>query len=314
LDVAVVTITGMQPICRYAPSTTGRAHPGTLLAGLLAWLDARARGACFILRLENLDSERSSPEKMAAMEDDLRWLGLDWDRLERQSEHTARHDAAMDWLHALQRIYPCACSRTRIRQAAIQALDGGWVYPGFCRGRSVAHWRGCGEALRCDLTDQRPVVRDESGLDLSQDIAACMGDPIVMRKDQTAAYQLAVVVDDAAAGVTRVIRGRDLAPSTATQVALGSLLGFEVPVYRHHFLLLEAHGAKFAKVHGSVGADVLRTCYTASALCGWLAWVAGLQASPRACLPRDLVNVFDWGRVRKEDQLLHWDGRTLRRG
>jgi glutamyl-tRNA synthetase/glutamyl-Q tRNA(Asp) synthetase len=291
---------------RFAPSTTGPAHPGTLLAALLCWLDARSRGARVWLRLEDLDPERSRPEWTSRMHADLAWLGLDWDHVEEQRGALPRHEAALDRLAALGRLYPCACSRRDVRAAGAPAPDGGFRYPGTCRGRPLGPggWRASEVPLRVCLPEGRLAITDESGLDLSQDPAAAFGDPVVRRRDGAVAYHLASVVDDAACGVTRVVRGRDLAPSTATQVALQALLGLPRPRYRHHFLLLEEHGGKLAKLHGAVDLEHLRPAYDAPALCGWLARAAGLQGAPAPLRPADLVADFAWERVATRDRVV----------
>ncbi|MEJ7600590.1 MAG: glutamate--tRNA ligase family protein [Kofleriaceae bacterium] len=129
------------------------------------------------------------------------------------------------------------------------------------------------------------------------------------RKDGVIAYQLAVVVDDADAGITDIIRGRDIAPSTATQVALQRALGLPTPRYRHHFLLLEPRtGEKLAKLHGSIPFGVLHAHYASATLCGWLAHTAGLVDQSTPCTPAELVAGFDWARVRRDDCLVRWDG------
>src|SRR5690606_12188084 len=132
--------------------------------------------------------------------------------------------------------------------------DGGWAYENTCRGTPLpaGGWRAATGNVRVQLDDDQIELVDEGGLELSQTPAIDMGDPIVRRRDGVIAYQLAVVVDDADAGVTDVIRGRDIASSTATQVMLQRLLGVPTPRYRHHFLLLEESGDKLAKLHGSI--------------------------------------------------------------
>lgn len=304
----------MMPGCgRYAPSTSGLAHPGTLLAGLLAWLDARSRGDRVILRLEDLDLERCKPGFSSAMEQDLAWLGLDWDAVRHQHELRADHERALDRLDAQGRLYPCTCSRSERRASGRRSPDGGWAYDNRCRDRALpaGGWRAATEPLRVRLPDDRVTLRDESGLDLSQTPAVDLGDPIVIRRDGVIAYQLVVVADDAASGVTRVVRGRDIATSTATQVLLHALLALPVPAYRHHFLLLEPHGDKLAKLHGSIDAARLRARYDGPALCGVLARAAGLQDDEAPCTPVDLLDGFDWSRVRDGDLVMTWDGERL---
>lgn len=298
----------MRDCSRFAPSTTGPAHPGTLLAGLLCWLDARSRGGRVLLRLEDVDHTRSRPGFPEAMREALTWFGLDWDEVHVQSAHRDRHEAALDALAAQGRLYPCRCSRKDRSAGGRRAPDGGWAYDNVCRGRPLppGGWRACRETLRIRLDDEPVIVIDESGLDLTQAPARDMGDPIALRRDGVLAYHLVVVVDDAAAGVTRVVRGRDLATSTATQVAIQRLLGVPVPCYRHHLLLLEPRGDKLAKLHGAVGVGVLARHYDAAALCGILAHAAGLRDQPWPCRPAELVDGFDWARVRSADRVLAW--------
>jgi len=303
---------------RYAPSTTGRAHPGTLLAGLLCWLDARSRGARLVLRLEDIDRQRSRPEYVQAMQRDLAWIGLEWDAVRVQSEAAQQHAAAIARLVERGLVYPCRCSRSDLRVAGLRAPDGGNRYPNTCRGRRLEE-AGPEDALRVRIDEGRVSLRDESGADLSQDAAAAFGDPVIRRRDGGVAYHLATVVDDAREGVTRVVRGRDLAASTATQVVLQRLLGSPTPAYRHHLLLLEAqpgeHGhPKLAKLHGSVSAEALRSVYDGAALCGVLAFAAGLLEAPEPVRPRDLLPAFDWSSVRADDRVLAWDGSSLRVG
>jgi glutamyl-tRNA synthetase/glutamyl-Q tRNA(Asp) synthetase len=304
------------PVGRFAPTTSGPAHPGTLLAGLLCWLDARSRGGRVLLRLEDLDPERCRPEHREAMTGALLWLGLEFDAVVRQSDLAAAHAAALDRLAAGGRLYPCRCSRSDLRAHGQRARDGSFRYPGTCRGRALpgAHeggWRAVDEPLRVRLPSGPVALRDESGLDLGADPAEDTGDPVVRRRDGAVAYHLASVVDDAEAGVTRVVRGRDLAASTAVQVVLQRLLGLPTPRYRHHLLLLEERGGKLAKLHGAVGVDALRRVYDGPALCGLLAAAVGLLDRPDPVRPDELVATFDWSRVRERDRVMRWDGRCL---
>jgi len=298
----------MAEASRFAPSTTGPAHPGTLLAGLLCWLDARSRGARLVLRLEDLDPERSRPEWSAGMQESLAWLGLDFDRVEEQHEAAQHHAEALSRLAAAGRLYPCRCSRSELRARAETPSGGSARYPGTCRARPLpaGGWRASREPLRVHLDPGEIVPREESGLDLRQDPEGVFGDPVVRRRDGAPAYHLASVVDDARAGVTRVVRGRDLAPSTALQLALRRLLGLAEPVHRHHLLLLEERGEKLAKLHGAVGADALRAHYGPRELCGFLARAAGLEERERPVSPAELLPGFSWERVAGEDRVVRW--------
>lgn len=298
---------------RFAPSTTGLAHPGTLLAALLGWLDARAASARYLLRLEDLDPERCRPAWAEQMVRDLAWLGLDFDETVVQSAHRGAHEAALDRLAADGHLYPCACSRADLRARGTPTPDGGVRYPGTCRGRPLpaAGWRASQEPLRARLPSGWLGLADEAGRDLSQDPERVFGDPIVRRRDGAIAYQLGTPVDDAAAGVTRVVRGHDLAASTATQVRLQELLGLPRPAYRHHFLLLEERGAKLAKLHGSVDVEQLRAGLDAPALVGFLAQLAGLRPKAEPTTPTELLDDFRWSRVAVRDVVVRWDGKQL---
>lgn len=298
---------------RFAPTTSGPAHPGTLVAGLLAWLDARSRGAHFALRLEDIDLERCKPEHESAMRAALEWLGLDWDEESRQSANRGAHEASLDRLEAAGLLYPCTCSRSEIARGGVRAADGGWRYSGRCRERELPRggWRGVDGAVRVRLPEGLVELRDESALDLSQDPLAAMGDPVLRRRDGAIAYHLAVVVDDAEAGITRIVRGRDIAPSTATHVLLQRALGLPTPTYRHHFLLLQESGGKLAKLHGAVGWRELASVYDGPALCGLLAQLAGLASSAQPTTPRALLADFDWARVRADDRVVRWTGSAL---
>jgi glutamyl-tRNA synthetase/glutamyl-Q tRNA(Asp) synthetase len=292
-----------------------------LLAALLCWLDARSRGARLLLRLEDLDPERCRPEWSRRMVEDVAWLGLDWDEVTEQHAFAVRHAAALDRLADAGRLYPCACSRKAVRALGLHAPDGSFRYPNTCRGRPLGPggWRSAGEPLRVRLPEGRIAPEDEGGEDLAQDPAAELGDPVVVRRDGAVAYLLATVVDDAASRVDRIVRGRDLAPLTATQVALQRLLDLSEPVYRHHLLLLEereetAAGPsprKLAKLHGAVGAGALRARYEAPELCGLLACAAGLLPEPAAATPRSLLASFAWERVARRDRVLRWTGSEL---
>lgn len=298
-------------ICRFAPSATGRAHPGTLLAGLLAWLDARSSSSEFILRIEDIDPQRVQPRFPALLTEDLDWLGLDWDQQVLQSSMAASHHILMDRLAQTGRLYACDCSRSRIRSAGLTAADGGYRYPGTCRHRTVTDWRTCNSAIRFNTEEIYISLKDLGRQDLSQDVSLTMGDPLLRRADGTFTYMLAAVADDHAMGIGRVVRGQDISPSTATQVALFEAAGWQPPQYRHHFLLLEDQHNKLAKFHKSISAEILKQVYDAPHLCGILASWAGLLTEAQPLHPRELLPLFSWDRIRRDDLLVQWDGHRL---
>lgn len=289
-----------------------------MLAGLLAWLDARSRGAPLLLRLEDIDPLRCTREHADEMRAALAWLGLDWDAEALQSRARERHEAALDALGRAGLLHPCICTRSEIRAAGVPAADGGFRYAGRCAERELPRggWRealAAGCALRLRLAPGRVELRDESGLDLSQDPHAAMGNPVLLRRDGAIAYHLAVVVDDAHDAITRVVRGRDLASSTAIHVTLQRALGLPTPAYHHHLLLLESQGGKLAKLHGSVGFRTLSERYSGAELCGLLALLVGLRDRPAPATPRELLADFAWPRVSERDVPLRWTGSALER-
>lgn len=247
------------------------------------------------------------------MRRDLEWLGLDWDGVITQSDRRAAHEAALDELAARGLLYPCDCSRARLKSIGRAAPDGGFAYDNQCRSRELppGGWRAVSAPLRLRLPEDCVSFVDELGLVIEQRPAHDMGDPVVRRRDGAIAYHLASVVDDAAGGFTRLIRGRDLAPSAPTQRLIYGRLGLPIPTYRHHFLLLELRGDKLAKLHGSVGVEALRARHSSPELVGMLAAWAGIHAEGAACRPVDLVASFDWARVRRYDLAVAWDGSRL---
>jgi glutamyl-Q tRNA(Asp) synthetase len=242
---------------RFAPSPTGLLHRGHAFSAVTAWRLARANHGRFILRLEDIDTTRCRPEFEAAILEDLAWLGLDWDGpVLRQSERGAIYRAALDRLVAQGVAYPCFCTRADIA-AAVAAPHGpeGPLYPGTCRALSA------GERAR-RLASERPAWRldvaaalaitgrltwHDSHAGWQQADALAGGDFVVARRDVGTAYALAVVVDDAAQGVTDVVRGLDLFEATHGQRLLQALLGLPAPRYHHHPLILGADGKRLAK-------------------------------------------------------------------
>jgi len=297
---------------RFAPSPSGYLHMGNLLAMLLAWLDCRALGGELVFRMEDLDPARSKPEYIAALADDLRWLGLDWDRgwpdpAYAQSKRRALYEQAFRQLEAQDLVYPCWCSRAE-RLAAASAPHPGEQQADFgCRcahmspSEREAHL--CGDRppawkLRCP--DETVCVSDGHYGPLAQNLAREAGDCIIRRADGVFAYQLAVSVDDMAMGVTRVVRGRDLLSSAPRQKWLIETLGGAAPDYCHGPLIASGDG-KLSKRLGSLSTRQLRQDYTPEALVGRLAHLCGLIEKEEALTPRELLSVFSWGKVKTEN-------------
>ena len=277
---------------RFAPSPTGPLHLGNARTALLAWLDARAAGGAFVMRMEDLDRARVQPDGEARQLADLAWLGIDWDEGPdrggpfapyRQSERTARYDAAVERLLATGRAFACACSRADIARAASAPHDETEPrYPGICRGRDPADVRARaaaqgrapavrfdGRGERIDFVDgfQGPVAAEPDGID----------DFVLRRADGVAAYQLAVVVDDAAMRITRVVRGDDLLRSTPRQLALYRALGLTPPAFAHVPLVVTPGGERLAKRTRPSSLASLRAAGLApEAVLGALAASAGL--------------------------------------
>jgi len=275
---------------RYAPSPTGDLHLGNARTALLAWLWARRAGGRFLLRFEDLDSARVRPGCAQQQAESLEWLGLDWDAAPVwQSEQAERYEAALTALRERGVLYECFCSRADVRRAA-SAPHGpdGPIYGGRCR------------ALTADERAQRRLLGREPSLRVRMQGAS--GDIVVRRGDGVVAYQLAVVVDDAAQGVTHVVRGADLVDSTARQLELYRLLALEpVPEHAHVPLLLGPDGDRLAKRHGAAGLAELRAQGAdPRALAGWLAHSAGLLESARPCTPAELVERFDESTLTRE--------------
>ncbi|MFL5301551.1 MAG: tRNA glutamyl-Q(34) synthetase GluQRS [Anaeromyxobacteraceae bacterium] len=299
---------------RYAPSPTGPLHLGNARTALLAWLAARAAGSSFVMRVEDLDGPRVRAGLEGRILDELRWLGLDWDEGPdvggphgpyRQSARAERYVAALSRLREAGVAYPCFCSRAEIA-AASQAphgpADDGPRYPGTCarlapteveerarRRRPAWRFRAAPGPV--------PFVDRVHGA-CAFDVARETGDFVVMRADGIAAYQLAVVVDDAAMGIGEVVRGDDLLASTARQLLLHRALGAAPPRFAHVPLVVGADGERLAKRHGALSLGELRERGAdPRAVVGLLAALSGLAERGARLAPADLVAGFRMERV-----------------
>lgn len=299
---------------RFAPSPSGYMHMGNLLAMLLAWLDCRSLGGEMIFRMEDLDPARSKAVFAEAMGDDLRWLGLDWDRgwpedaSYAQSKRTEIYEEAFEALKARDLVYPCWCTRSERLAAASAPHPGEREYDSGCRCARMTE----SERKAMELSERRPAwklrspdeeitVQDGHYGVFTQNPAREVGDFIIRRADDVFAYQLAVSVDDMLMGVTRVVRGRDLLSSAPRQKWLIETLGGEAPDYCHCPLLTGGETGKLSKRLGSLSTQVLRKEKRPEQVIGELAHLCGLTDSADPVSARDLVPVFSWEKIKRED-------------
>lgn len=296
------------PVGRFAPSPSGRMHLGNIFAALMSWLSVKSRGGRWILRIEDLDSQRSRMEYARAIEDDLHWLGLEpdaggLDALTPEGEsycQSRRHHlyaAALERLAGKGLLYGCRCRRADIMatQAPHQS-DGRVVYAGTCRpcdrppfaypegGFAAEHM-----ATRIYVPDEEIRFSDRAYGVQSVNLAQHCGDFLLRRADGAWAYQLAVVVDDAAMGVTEVVRGSDLLLSAAQQIYLYRCLGLPAPEFSHIPLICNSAGQRLSKRDSSLAMDSLRERYTPQALVGYLASLAGIIPPGEECTPGELL-------------------------
>jgi glutamyl-tRNA synthetase len=295
---------------RYAPSPSGALHLGNLRTALLAWLFARSAGAGFLLRIEDLDPQRSRREHEEGQLADLRAIGIDWDgEPVRQSDRTELYREAVERLRAEGRVYPCWCTRAEIRLAA-QAPHGPLpegAYPGTCRELSAAQRArrereaGRPPSLRLDARARTVTFEDR----LHGTVRGTVDDFLLRRYDGTFSYHVAVVVDDADQGVGEVVRGDDLLGSTARQLLLGSLLGMPAPAYAHVPLVLGPDGRRLAKRHGAVTlADRRALGQGPGEVLNWMAASAGLVEPGEQVTAHGLIERFDARDLRREATVL----------
>lgn len=291
---------------RFAPSPTGELHLGNLRTALVAWLAARSSGRDFFVRMEDLDRVTSSPEHERRQLADLATLGLDWDGpVIRQSERFDRYRTEIDRLRAARLVYECFCTRREIREEVAAAASAPHVhlpdgaYPGTCRELSAEERKarvdaGRSPALRLRTSGEMVTVRDG----LHGEYVGAVDDVVLARADGVPAYNLAVVVDDIAQGVTQVVRGDDLLASTPRQVLLAGLFGGTVPEYVHVPLVLGADGQRLAKRHGAVTlGDLSAEGWSASDVMGVLGRSLGLAAAGEPVSAGLLVGRFDVERL-----------------
>ena len=298
---------------RFAPSPTGPLHLGSALAALAAWASARAAGGRFVLRVEDIDGPRVIPGATDRQLEALRWLGLGWDEGPDvggphapyvQSQRTDGYDAALAHLAAAGRLFPCRRSRRDLATlaSAPHGADGLTPYPAAWRPSHLANDWLTGSlddcALRFRVVDGETAWTDRVFGPQRETVAETMGDFVLRRRDGVYAYQLAVVVDDLAMGVTEVVRGADLLDSTARQIQLVEALGGTAPTHAHVPLVVTPDGSKLSKRDGALSLDALRDAGVApEAVVGWLGWALGQTDRPGRLTPAAVAASFRVQRV-----------------
>lgn len=303
---------------RFAPSPSGRMHLGNVFTALLSWLSARKEGSKWILRIEDLDPQRSRLDYARQIEDDLLWLGLDWDEggvdgigdngPYMQSRRNEFYEEALKKLQETGLTYPCCCTRADIMATqAPHESDGRVVYAGTCRptrlGGTIDKPTGAVRAIRLFVPDEEIAFTDRLYGPQSVNLSTHCGDFILRRADGAWAYQLAVVVDDALMGVREVVRGSDLLLSSAQQIYLYRLLGLEPPAFAHVPLLCNEAGQRLSKRDKSLDMESLRKEYSPSHLIGLLAYIAGILPEPFPISAQGLLTLFSWSAIRNSSTI-----------
>ena len=294
-----------QVVGRFAPTPSGRMHLGNVFAALIAWCSVRSQNGEMVLRMEDLDTQRTSEEFAAVLRDDLRWLGLDYDQeTPAQSKRSAVYDQYFEKMQDLGLLYPCYCTRSQLHSVNAPHLsDGTYVYAGTCRNLTEEQRRSFDRkpAWRVIVPDKIWSLTDRVQGDYALNLATECGDMVVRRADGIYVYQLAVTVDDGEAGVTEVVRGMDLLSSAPRQMYLQKLFGFAHPEYGHVPMLLAPDGRRLSKRDRDLDLGQLRQRITPEALIGTLAYSSNLIDRNVPISARELAQEFAWEKLRKED-------------
>ena len=299
-----------KPVGRFAPTPSGRMHLGNVFAALLAWLSVRSRDGTMVLRMEDLDTQRTSPEYAQILREDLLWLGLDWDiETPPQSRRSDVYDGYFQILQDKGLLYPCYCTRSQLHNVNAPHLsDGTYVYAGTCRNLTPAEQASFGRnpAWRVMVPDKKWELTDKVQGQYKENLATDCGDFVVRRADGVYVYQLAVTVDDGEAGVTEVVRGMDLLSSAPRQMYLQELLGFAHPEYAHIPMLVAPDGRRLSKRDRDLDLGALRQRMTPQKLLGILAHSAGLIGVNAPISAQELAGEFSWEKLKKEDICLRF--------
>ena len=292
----------MKPVGRFAPTPSGRMHLGNVFAALIAWVSVRSRDGEMVLRMEDLDTQRTSEEYAQQLREDLKWLGLDYDReTPAQSQRSQVYDGYFERLKELGLLYPCYCTRSQLHSVNAPHLsDGTYVYPGTCRNLSEEARAAMNRApaWRVRVPDRLWEFHDLVQGDYRLNLATDCGDMVVRRADGVYVYQLAVTVDDGEAGVTEVVRGMDLLSSAPRQMYLQELFGFPHPVYGHVPMLLSPDGRRLSKRDRDLDLGQLQKWVTAETVVGTLAYSSGLISKNEPISAKELAAEFDWNKLK----------------
>ncbi len=295
------------PVGRFAPTPSGRMHLGNLTAALIAWLGVRSQEGTVLLRMEDLDTQRTSLQKADLLRRDLQWLGLDWDReTPPQSTRTDAYIACFEKLREQDLLYPCYCTRSQLHSVNAPHLsDGTFLYPGTCRNLTPEQREAMERppAWRLRVPDKVWHVTDLIQGPYQENLVETCGDFLLRRADGAFLYQLAVTVDDGEFGVTQVVRGWDLLSSAPRQMYLQSLLGFSHPQYAHIPLLVAPDGRRLSKREKDLDMEALQRRYTPQALVGLCAYLCGLLPEPEPVTPRELIPLFSWDKLKNQAPL-----------
>ena len=296
------------PVGRFAPTPSGRMHLGNVFAALIAWLSVRSRNGQMVLRMEDLDTQRTSTEFADVLRQDLAWLGLDYDwEQPPQSQRSPVYDRYFEQLREEGLLYPCYCTRSQLHGVNAPHLsDGTYVYPGTCRNLKNPP-AGRVPSWRVMVPDKVWTVEDRVQGHYELNLATECGDMVVRRADGVYVYQLAVTVDDGEAGVTEVVRGMDLLSSAPRQMYLQEKFGFPHPEYGHVPMLLAPDGRRLSKRDRDLDLGELRKHIRPEKLIGTLAFSAGLLDRLEDISARELVAEFSWDRLSGDNIYLNSD-------
>ena len=292
------------PVGRFAPTPSGRMHLGNVFAALISWLAAKSRQGTILLRMEDLDAQRTKPEYAEILRQDLNWLGLSYDEeTQPQSQRDHIYRMYLEKLREQGLLYPCYCTRAQLHSVNAPHLsDGTYVYPGTCRNLTEAEKSAfCrAPAWRLKVPDRTWLVQDLLQGEYEENLARDCGDFILCRADGAFVYQLAVTVDDAESGVTQVVRGVDLLSSSPRQMYLQELLGFPHPEYAHIPLLVAPDGRRLSKRDRDMDLGYLRSRFSPQQLLGILAQAAGLIMHAEPVTAQELIREFSWEKLGKK--------------